>query len=272
MKRLARRPGRVSLAGVLTAALLATPLFASSTAVATPQADPAPGLIPKPVSQTALTGQTFNLTSSSAINVAATADESQAAGKVAEQFAARLRVSTGYPLAIVPGTASIKLSTNGPASLGAEGYQLRADSTALTVTAATPEGLYRGVTTLRQLLPAKADAATQQAGPWTVAGTTIDDSPRYAYRGTMLDVSRHFFSLAEVKRYIDLASLYKLNKLHLHLSDDQGWRIQVDSWPRLTTYGEASRSVGRQEASTARRTSPNSSGTPVSTTCRSSPR
>ncbi|MEV6416732.1 beta-N-acetylhexosaminidase [Kribbella sp. NPDC051718] len=238
MTRLARRPGRVSLAGILTAALLATPLFASTTtALATPQADPAPSLIPKPVSQTALTGQTFNLTSSSAINVATDAAESQAAGKVAEQFAARLRVSTGYPLAILPGAATIKLSTNGPASLGAEGYQLRADSTALSVTAATPEGLYRGLTTVRQLLPAKSEASTQQAGPWTVAGTTIDDSPRYAYRGTMLDVSRHFFSVAEVKRYIDLAALYKLNKLHLHLSDDQGWRIQVDSWPRLTTYG-----------------------------------
>ena len=53
----------------------------------------------------------------------------------------------------------------------------------------------------------------------------------------MLDVSRHFFSVAEVKRYIDLISLYKINKLHLHLADDQGWRIQVDTWPRLTTYG-----------------------------------
>jgi hexosaminidase len=140
-------------------------------------------------------------------------------------------------LPIVTGHADIGLSTNGPASLGAEGYELRADRKAVTITAATPEGLFRGVTTLRQLLPAKADATSRQDGPWRIAGTTIADAPRFGYRGAMLDVSRHFFSVAEVKRYIDLASLYKLNKLHLHLADDQGWRIQVDSRPRLTTYG-----------------------------------
>ncbi len=169
--------------------------------------------------------------------MAASPDERLAAAKIADRFAAQLRRSTGYRLPVKPGTGSIRLSTNGPASLGAEGYQLRADDTSVSITAATPEGLFRGVTTLRQLLPAKADATTRQNGPWRIAGTTIADSPRFGYRGAMLDVSRHFFSVAEVKRYIDLASLYKLNKLHLHLADDQGWRVQIDSWPRLTTYG-----------------------------------
>lgn len=74
-------------------------------------------------------------------------------------------------------------------------------------------------------------------GPWLVAGGTVTDSPRFGWRGAMLDVSRHFFSVDEVKRYIDRISLYKINKLHLHLSDDQGWRIAIDSWPRLATYG-----------------------------------
>ena len=73
----------------------------------------------------------------------------------------------------------------------------------------------------------------------------ISDAPRYPYRGVMLDVSRHFFSVAEIKRYIDLVSLYKLNRLHLHLSDDQGWRIQVDSWPELTKYGAGLEVGGR---------------------------
>ncbi|TCM38231.1 beta-N-acetylhexosaminidase [Kribbella sp. VKM Ac-2568] len=241
MTRLARPSRRVSLAGLLTAALLATPLIATTTpAAAQPQAASTPALIPKPVSQQALDGQDFTLKPWSIVGVASSAKESRAARKVADQLTAQLRRSTGYPLPViplVPGVADVKLSTNGPASLGAEGYQLRVDRSAVSVTAATPEGLYRGVTTLRQLLPAKADAARRQTGPWRVAGTTIADSPRYGYRGAMLDVSRHFFSVTEVKRYIDLISLYKLNKLHLHLSDDQGWRIQVDSWPRLTTYG-----------------------------------
>ncbi|GAB3922593.1 beta-N-acetylhexosaminidase [Kribbella albertanoniae] len=232
MKRLLRP--RRPLIGLLTAAFLASPLSVVSTAEA---ATPAPALIPKPVSQQVLSGETFTLGSSAAVGVIASPAKRAAATKVAEQLAAQLRRSTGYAVPVVPDAGTIRLSTNGTSSLGAEGYQLRVDRTAVTITAATPEGLFRGVTTLRQLLPAKADSAAPQAGPWKIAGIAIADSPRFAYRGTMLDVSRHFFSVAEVKRYIDLASRYKLNKLHLHLADDQGWRIQVDSWPRLTTYG-----------------------------------
>jgi hexosaminidase len=251
MKRDARPRRQSLLVGLATAALFAVPALSAGTAAAVAvdpaaatseaAAAPAPAaLIPKPVSQLALDGQTFTLGRLSMVGVEASHDESKAAKKVAAQLVTQLRQSTGYPLPLVPHftpVTDVKLSTNGPSSLGAEGYELRADSSAVSVVAATPEGLFRGVTTLRQLLPAKADAPTLQPGPWQIAGTAIADSPRYAYRGTMLDVSRHFFSVAEVKRYIDLSSLYKLNKLHLHLADDQGWRIQVDSWPRLTTYG-----------------------------------
>lgn len=218
-------------------------LAASGTAVAVTPTEAvttaaAPGLIPKPSSQRALAGQTFSLNRWSRVGIETSLKEGQAALKIAHQFAGQLRRSTGYSLPVGPATdAAITLSTNGPASLGAEGYNLRSDRSGIDVVAATPEGLYRGVTTLRQLLPAKAEAATRQAGPWQVPGVAIADEPRYEYRGAMLDVSRHFFSVAEVKRYIDLISLYKINKFHLHLSDDQGWRIQVDSWPRLTTYG-----------------------------------
>lgn len=81
------------------------------------------------------------------------------------------------------------------------------------------------------------EADSRQKGPWSVAGGTVTDTPRYGYRGAMLDVARHFFSVTEVKRYIDQIALYKINKFHLHLSDDQGWRLAVDSWPKLATYG-----------------------------------
>jgi hexosaminidase len=236
------------LVGLALAAVLAAPALPAGAAAA---AEPAPvspqvatpaqaALIPQPVMQHPLDGQTFTLDHWSMVGVEASRQEAKEARKVAEQLATQLRRSTGYPLPVVPHftrVADVKLSTNGPSSLGAEGYELTADDSAVSVVAATPEGLFRGVTTLRQLLPAKAEASSLQPGPWPIAGTVISDSPRYAYRGTMLDVSRHFFSVAEVKRFIDLASLYKLNKLHLHLADDQGWRVQVDSWPRLTTYG-----------------------------------
>lgn len=201
--------------------------------MAEPRAQEA-ALIPQPVTQDALPGQTFTLQSAATVGLVGT---SEAATRVADQFADRLRLSTGFALPVEPGTGTITLSTDGPSSLGEEGYELRVDESAVTVTAATEEGLFRGVTTLRQLLPAKAEADSEQAGPWEIAGTQISDAPRYPYRGVMLDVSRHFYSLADVKRFIDLASLYKLNKLHLHLSDDQGWRIQVDSWPELTKHG-----------------------------------
>jgi hexosaminidase len=194
-----------------------------------------PIMIPKPSAESALPGETFTLEPGTTIGIES--DDLQTAQRVAEEFATRLRRATGFALPVAAGTGIISLSTNGPDSLGAEGYELRVGSSGVAVTAATAEGLFRGLTTLRHLLPAKAEAATQQAGPWELAGTEISDAPRYGYRGMMLDVSRHFFPVSEVKHVIDLASLYKLNRLHLHLSDDQGWRIQVDSWPQLTTYG-----------------------------------
>ncbi|TDW92999.1 hexosaminidase [Kribbella pratensis] len=189
-------------------------------------------MIPQPTAQQALPDETFTLQPDATIGIA-----DSSAQPIADRFAAQLRRSTGFELPVQEGTGTITLSTDGAESLGAEGYELRADASGVTVTAATTEGLFRGVTTLRQLLPAKAEANSEQEGPWEIAGTTISDFPRYGYRGVMLDVSRHFFTLDQVKHFIDLVSLYKINRLHLHLSDDQGWRIQVDSWPRLTEYG-----------------------------------
>ncbi|MBM2615914.1 beta-N-acetylhexosaminidase [Actinoplanes sp. LDG1-06] len=110
-----------------------------------------------------------------------------------------------------------------------EGYRLTVNRSGITVRAASNAGLFNGVQTLQQLVPL--------TGPRTVAGGEIVDHPRFGYRGTMLDLARHFHTPAEVKRHIDEISKFKVNYLHLHLSDDQGWRIQIDSWPRLTTVG-----------------------------------
>jgi hexosaminidase len=132
------------------------------------------------------------------------------------------------------------LRLGGPASLGDEGYELTVGADSVLLRAARPAGLFRGAQTLRQLLPPGVEAeqfVMRMAAAWTAPAGRIVDRPRFAWRGGMLDVSRHFFTVKEVKQYVDLLALYKMNVMHLHLSDDQGWRIQIDSWPRLAAVG-----------------------------------
>ncbi|WP_226024666.1 beta-N-acetylhexosaminidase [Streptomyces hyderabadensis] len=164
-------------------------------------------------------------------------DDSREARRVGDYLADLLRPATGYRLPVTShGHGGIRLRlAEGP--YGDEGYRLDSGPSGVTITARGAAGLFHGVQTLRQLLPAAVEKDSVQPGPWLVAGGTIEDTPRYAWRGVMLDVSRHFFSVDEVKRYIDRVALYKYNKLHLHISDDQGWRLAIDSWPRLATYG-----------------------------------
>ncbi|MEV0369187.1 beta-N-acetylhexosaminidase [Streptomyces sp. NPDC050636] len=166
---------------------------------------------------------------------------SDKAKRVAGYLAGVLRPATGYDLPVTTRSGKdgivLRLGGHGTKGLGAEGYRLSSSGRGVTISAGRPAGLFRGVQTLRQLLPAAVEKRTEQPGPWRVAGGEIADTPRYGYRGAMLDVSRHFFTVAQVKRYIDQLALYKVNKLHLHLSDDQGWRIAINSWPRLATYG-----------------------------------
>jgi hexosaminidase len=126
---------------------------------------------------------------------------------------------------------------DGNKTLGEEGYILDIAEDQLKLSAMKPAGLFRGVQTIRQLLPARIELDSVQKGPWEISTGKITDYPNYAYRGSMLDVGRHFFGVDDVKRYIDLIALYKMNIMHLHLSDDQGWRIEIKSWPNLATYG-----------------------------------
>jgi hexosaminidase len=118
--------------------------------------------------------------------------------------------------------------------LGPEGYTLTIDADGVVLEASTPEGLFRGRQTFLQLAPAGSSA------PVEVPGVRIVDHPRFAWRGLMLDVARRFRPVEDVRRVIDLAAQYKLNVLHLHLTDDQGWRLAIDRWPRLAEHGGAS--------------------------------
>lgn len=192
-------------------------------------------LLPAPMRVEPAQGVAFTITSATGI---ATEPDSAEAAAVGAYLAELLRPATAYRLPVSPDQAGIALRLGGArASLGDEGYELEVTAEGVTIQAYAPAGLFRGVQTLRQLLPAAIERPAAHAGAWTIPGGRIVDRPRYAYRGVMLDVARHFFGVAEVKRLIDLAALYKVNHLHLHLTDDQGWRIAIESWPRLATYG-----------------------------------
>jgi len=162
---------------------------------------------------------------------------------IGEVLAAQLRRPTGFPIAVSPlGTPSaasiiLRLASDRTA-LGEEGYELTVTRDSVRLVANRPAGLFRGIQTIRQLLPAEIESDMGvERYDWSIPALTITDQPRFAYRGAMLDVSRHFFTVDEVEQYLDILALYKLNVLHLHLSDDQGFRIQIDSRPKLTSMG-----------------------------------
>ncbi len=122
--------------------------------------------------------------------------------------------------------------------LGSEGYQLAVEPDRIAAVAATSTGLRWAAQTLRQLLPVEVFAAEQQNGvKWDVPCVDIVDVPRFRWRGIMLDVARWFLPLDQLHRFVDLAALHKLNVLHLHLTDDQGWRWESRRYPRLTEVG-----------------------------------
>ncbi|MBP6056050.1 MAG: family 20 glycosylhydrolase [Cytophagaceae bacterium] len=131
-----------------------------------------------------------------------------------------------------------KLNSTADASLGNEGYQLVSDAKGVQITANKPAGLFYGIQTLLQLLPKELESLQPVAGvAWKVPYANISDSPRFAWRGMMLDVSRHFFTKEQVKQFIDEMVAYKYNVLHWHLTDDEGWRVEIKSFPNLTVKG-----------------------------------
>lgn len=118
-----------------------------------------------------------------------------------------------------------------------EAYQIYITQDSIIINSNTAEGAFRGIQTLRQIIPEKSLDSITEYKVWNIPTGKIIDRPNFEYRGTMLDVARHFFSVEDVKKYIDILSYYKYNVLHLHLTDDQGWRIEIKSWPKLTEIG-----------------------------------
>ena len=212
-----------------------------AAAAARPRID----VIPRPA-QVRLGHGSFHLTGATRIVVAR---HSAAARSVAADLAGDLRPATGFALPVVsgparPGDITLTLAGAAPAgSTASEAYTLRVTPTRVALRAATPHGLFDAVQTARQLLPAAIAASHPEGGPWTMPAVRIADHPRYAYRGFMLDLARHYHSPADVERLIAEISADKIDVLHLHLGDDQGFRIVINGFPRLTRIG-ARGSVG----------------------------
>lgn len=198
----------------------------------------APVVVPAPGSQEWRYGA-FTLTPGSAVRYHG---QAPGAREAAEHLAAALRPATGFALpvrrgrSVFPGrsrdvTFALPRAGTAPAR---EGYALRADSRGVVITAGDPAGYFYGAQTLRQLFPNAAfggERGTNAA--WRVPGVEIADVPRFAWRGVLLDEARHFFGKAYVMRLLDQMALHKLNTLHWHLTDDQGWRLDIGRYPKL---------------------------------------
>ena len=197
-------------------------------------------LLPKP---TSISERAGNFTIAANTKIFAQEDNSEVVA-IANLLAASFQAVSRNEISIgdantVQNEGGILLALEGDADLGEEGYELSISPDSLLLRAKCPAGLFYGVQTLRQLLPVHSSGAV------SLPALSIRDVPRFEWRGAMLDVARHFFGVEDVKRYIDLITCYKLNRLHLHLSDDQGWRIEIRSWPRLTEVGGSTQVGGR---------------------------
>lgn len=196
-------------------------------------------VIPKPVSVVA-DGGAFDLTDQTNIFVQG---ESAELNKIGQYLADKLNPSTGLGLEVKntqeePASGNIYLALGAnDEELGEEGYILKITEKLVSLTANKPAGLFHGIQTIRQMLPPQVELNSVQKASWKLPTGIVRDFPAYGYRGSMLDVARHFFGIDDVKNYLDQLAYYKMNVLHLHLSDDQGWRIEIKSWPNLTAHG-----------------------------------
>ncbi|MFJ5958453.1 beta-N-acetylhexosaminidase [Paenarthrobacter sp. NPDC092416] len=196
--------------------------------------NPTDNLIPRPSHVALLDGPGFTLSPTAQVAAGRTALP------VAEQLAALLRVGTGFAVPVVQSAqdGDIVFELVEKLDGGPEAYALSVTEAGVRLTATKAAGFFNAVQTLRQLFPAAiegpiatgaapVDDADEHTGTWVIPAVEIHDAPRFAYRGLMLDVARNFFTVEEVKEQIDVMTQFKLNALHLHLTDDQGWRIEI---------------------------------------------
>lgn len=204
-------------------------------------------LIPRPAQMEQASGTT-SLPSAPTIGYAASLPEAMRAE--CERFAAELSSTTGLKSGAVSGKGFFNVVLD--PSISHEGYDLSVDSRGVTIAASDAAGLFYAFQTIKKLLPPNVMAGVEAPGEYILPVGKISDRPRYAYRGFMLDVSRHFFSANEIKKMLRLMAGYKLNRFHWHLTDDQGWRLPVEKYPKLTREGATNHNILHTDFSTGR--------------------
>lgn len=192
-------------------------------------------LIPYPANLTRNEG-TFNLKQLTAITTPA---GDGAVARYAQEFATQLEKTSGIKVPVNPTTAATSLVMTKDATLAHEAYKLTVNEAGINIAAADSTGFFYAIQTLKQLMPHAIynRSGANTAIDWTVPCVEIADQPQLGHRGYMLDVARHFFSKTEVKRILDIMATYKMNRFHWHLTDDQGWRIDIPEYPKLAQVG-----------------------------------
>lgn len=218
--------------------LLISVLF-FSTSIFGFQSKPTISIIPQPVSVVQSDGY-FELSSQTKIVLSEDSEELNFFGEyVADMVYSATWFDHEVSVSKTKPNSGIYLQLSSDADFGnEEGYKLRVDSSLVTISASTAAGLFYGIQTLRQLLPVAIEHEKPSLAPnnqeWKIPAVEITDYPRFEYRGMHLDVARHFFPVEFVKKYIDLLAMHKMNRFHWHLTEDQGWRIEIKKYPKLT--------------------------------------
>ncbi len=219
--------------------LLAIFLFSGISMILFSQTATTISVIPLPVSVVQKTGS-FKINNKSVIELTSTNADAK---RVANFLSQAIATPAGLKIPVVnklttSNSIRLILLTSTDETLGNEGYKLSVTSNTVTVSANKPAGLFYGVQTILQLLPKEIESKKLEKNiAWTIPAVEITDYPRFGWRGLMFDVSRHFFTKQDVEQFIDDMVKYKFNLLHLHLTDDQGWRIEIKSLPKLTSVG-----------------------------------
>jgi len=191
-------------------------------------------IIPTPVSLIENEGK-FILKNKSVISISCSD-----AKTVTDFFVIKINRATGFNILITEDSekSDISLIIDNSLDMNDEGYTLDVTPEKIVVKAKTPQGLFYGMQTVMQLLPAEIESQVKVSGiEWSMPAVSITDEPRFSYRGMHIDPCRHFIPVENIKKHIDVLSLFKINRLHWHLTDDQGWRIEIKKYPKLTEIG-----------------------------------
>ena len=207
----------------------------------------AENMIPKPLKVIA-TENGFALDEFTAIYTSQTDEGFEDVGNfLAEKIKSKTDLDVQVNVAEIPNMETVIYINKSDSTdlVGPEAYQLYITQDSIILNSNTAAGAFRGIQTVRQIIPDVSNDTLTTNPVWVIPTGKIIDRPQFEYRGAMLDVARHFFSVEDVKKFIDLLAYYKYNVLHLHLTDDQGWRIEIKSWPRLTEVGGSTEVGGK---------------------------